>query len=87
MREGLTIQRGICWSCMCNEYRACTDPATGLGCEWANEEQTFCSVCALLYGLAVQQEAERQAALGIQAVAADYLDALGPEYSATIVTP
>jgi hypothetical protein len=74
MREGLTIQRGICWGCLCNEYRACTDPGTGEACSWANAEETFCSVCALMYGEAVQEEAARQLQLGVQPATAADLD-------------
>lgn len=68
-RAGLTIQPGICWSCLCNDYRACQDPDTGENCSWANEDETFCSVCALIYAQAVLAEGEKERELGIQPAA------------------
>ena len=53
--SGLTItpEPGVCFQCGCTDDTPCIDPQVLDPCFWANDEETFCSWCATLYGLAV----------------------------------
>lgn len=50
-RPSVTLM-GQCDGCGCTSRNACLDPFTDEPCEWANDDGTFCTTCAAIYGAA-----------------------------------